>query len=741
VSISEVHLSRDLGLFSATMIGVGAMIGAGIFVLTGIAAGIAGPGLILAFLLNGIITMFTALAYAELGSAIPVAGGGYAWIKEALPQTAFISGWMDWFAHSVAGSLYALGFGAYFGWLLTEAGVLPGGILMQKLFAVILILIFIYINYRGVSQIGRAENAVTLVKIAVLLIFAVSGLVVMAKNPGWIENFQPFLPKGIGSLFISMGLIFIAFEGYEIIVQAGEEVKNPKKNIPRAVLLSVSIVLPIYLLVGITALGAFPGSWEFLGQKGELGLIEAARKFVPFGTFILLVGGLASTMSALNATTFSSTRVSFAMGRDFSLPSAFRRIHPKNKTPHFALLFSGGMILFMAVALPIQDVACAASVMFLLLFLQVNIAVIKIRKKMGEKLDYGYKMPLFPFIPLLGIASLTFLAFYIFFYSPIAWYATLLWIGIGIVVYFGYAATKEEVEKAKISVEIPKEYRIVVSLANPEDVDPLMKIACSIAKIRESEVVAVHIIDMPYQTFLHVGKHWVDERLPLLDKAGKIGERYGVKVRKRIIISHDVPRAIIDFAESGKSNLIILGWTGRIFKSKARISVQHRVMTNAPCEVAVLKPKDFRDIKRILLPLGKGEHSARVRIADGIASVFGAKILLLNVIPTGKNEKTRQKVLEIQEMAEKICRADVEKEIVEAPVVEDVLIERSKDFDLLIMGPSEEWILKDFLLGSMPDKVANEANCSVLMVTEPEVRAESWLHLIWKRIVEFFSKR
>ena len=186
----EVTLSRDLSLFDITMIGVGAMIGAGIFVLTGIAAGTAGPALILSFALNGIVTVFTAMVYAELGSAIPEAGGGYLWVKEGLPgPNAFQAGWMSWFAHAVAGSLYAMGFGAYFVLVLNNLNISVAGLhgeALQKLITVIIILIFVTINYKGVSETGKAGNIVTVSKILILIIFIVSGIWAIVSHPLFI---------------------------------------------------------------------------------------------------------------------------------------------------------------------------------------------------------------------------------------------------------------------------------------------------------------------------------------------------------------------------------------------------------------------------------------------------------------------------------------------------------------------------------------------------------------------------
>jgi amino acid transporter len=172
---TEVHLSREMKLLDVTMIGVGAMIGAGIFVLTGIAAGVAGPALIITFLLNGVVALLTAMSYAELGSCYHDAGGGYLWVKEGLPKwNGFLSGWMSWFAHAVACSLYALGFGAYFELVLKEFGLLLpawGFLSPQKVLAIGIAIVFAYVNFRGASETGKIGNLVTMTKIAILGVF------------------------------------------------------------------------------------------------------------------------------------------------------------------------------------------------------------------------------------------------------------------------------------------------------------------------------------------------------------------------------------------------------------------------------------------------------------------------------------------------------------------------------------------------------------------------------------------
>jgi len=205
----EVTLSRDLKLLDITMIGIGGMIGAGIFVLTGIAAGEAGPALVLAFLVNGLVTTLTAMAYAELGSALPVTGGGYSWIKVGLGSTqGFLSGWIDWFAHAVAGTLYAMGFGRFATELWLMAGLPDFGLsveLMSLIFMTLIGVTFTAINYMGASETSKVGNIITGSKIAILGLFVAAGLAAMGHADAWQARFTTgFMPNGIGGVLVAI---------------------------------------------------------------------------------------------------------------------------------------------------------------------------------------------------------------------------------------------------------------------------------------------------------------------------------------------------------------------------------------------------------------------------------------------------------------------------------------------------------------------------------------------------------
>ncbi len=542
--------------------------------LTGPAIGLAGPAVIIAFIINATITLFTAMAYAELGSAIPEAGGGYLWIREGLPRpNAFISGWMAWFAHIVAGSLYAVGFGAFLYSLLGPdmAGILSdepllGFIPFDKLIAMLAVAVFTYINVKGTSETGRTGTIVTIIQLGTIAAIIGFGIWVTSTKPDWEANFAEFLPNGIAGLVAAMGLTFIAFEGYEIIVQTGEEVKNPKRNIPRAIFISLAIVVVLYCLVAFVSIAAItpPGggepAWKFIGDGGELGIMQAAEMFMPYGALIVLGGGMVSTLAALNATTFSSARVAFAMGRHYNLPHSLSSIHPVNKTPHVAVIISGIIMAVMAYALPLKDIAVAAGVIFLLLFTQVNIAAITIRRIYGDKLSYGFKMPFFPIIPIVGIFLKIGLALYLLVTQPLSWGITVVWVAVGFMLYRMYTFKQEIEHYAPIVTSEGdlkrQDYRILIPYT-PENPDRLIKYAIRIAKETSGEVNILRVITVPHQTPLSAGIAFADSARRSFEPLEKMLDKENVPSHYLVRVSHDSTEAILATIEEQKIDVLV----------------------------------------------------------------------------------------------------------------------------------------------------------------------------------------
>jgi amino acid transporter/nucleotide-binding universal stress UspA family protein len=740
---TEVHLSREMGLWDAAMIGVGAMIGAGIFVLTGIAAGVAGPGLIITFSLNGFVALLTAFSYAELGSCFHDAGGGYLWVKEGLPKwNGFISGWMSWFAHAVACSLYALGFGAYFDLVLKEFHiVMPhwGFFSPQKILAAAAAVVFAYVNFRGASETGKVGNFVTMTKIVILLVFVGFGLAIIFRKPDWQASFTPFLPNGWGGVFKAMGLTFIAFQGFEVISQCSEEIKNPKKNIPRAIFLSLMIVVPIYLLVAFTALGTVQAEgmtpWAYLASHKETALVEVAKKFFIGGGIMLLVGGIISTMSALNATIYSSSRVAFAMGRDRNFPSFFGKVHKKNFTPHLSIVFSLFLVVLMAVSLPIEDVASAADIMFLLLFLQVNITLIRLRKKRPD-LDRGFFAPLFPYLSIFGIFLLLFLAIYMFNYSPIAWAVAVVWILSGLSVYRAYASKREieHVRKIKCLGRLEsQDYRILVPLANQRTAESLARIAEAIARKHNGEILFLHVNEVREGAPLIAGMVETARANSLFEKVQSFLADSNIRTKSLLNVSHRISQGILHTAVEEECNFIVVGREKnpnvieRVFSS-----IIDSVIAKAPCEVAVLHGRiTENNIKMILIPFGRDIHTLlATEVAPAFIDYFNCRIRIVLVFePDASNSEKEEREKTVRDlMTQNSLQAEL-KIFHNVDILQGILAE-ARDVDLILMGGRSGDFLELFLGRSLAQEITEQSPCPVLWVKEYEEREPFWKLLL-----------
>jgi amino acid transporter len=433
------------------MIGMGAMIGAGIFVLTGLAADIAGPAAILVFALNGVVTAFTGLSYAELASAIPKSGGGYAFVREIFDDlVSFVMGWMLWFAYMIAGALYALGFAPNFIELLHVYGFVgpPEEVLATKVLglvgpdvalAFVAVLLLVALNAVSTAASGSAETIFTLIKVSILVVFVFFGLSTGAVNTG---EFQPLFPQGtsVASILPAMGLTFIAFEGYDLITTVTEEVENPRENIPKAIFISLIATVIVYLAVVFVAIGAIGARGEgSLAAAGEAGIAQAATSFMPeipvigAGGALIVFGAVFSTLTALNAVVIASSRVAFSMGREGQLLPNIGQIHHRFGTPFVAILLSA-VVMLGSVFLPTKEVGNLSSFFFLLSFVIVNVAVIRLRRE-RPNMNRPYEMPYYPIPAVLGIVSNSILAVVFVVFNPLTLVLGVAWVLLGGVAY------------------------------------------------------------------------------------------------------------------------------------------------------------------------------------------------------------------------------------------------------------------------------------------------------------------
>ncbi len=762
----EVSLSRNLGLLAVTMIGVGAMIGAGIFVLTGIAAGKAGPGLLLAFLLNGCIALIIGGSYAELGSCFPAAGGGYLWIKQGMNDLfGYLSGWMSWFAQSLACALYALAFGAFFTELLGLWGldlaadcadIHHGCPLLHWSrvgLGVALAATFTWINYKGSSETGLIGNIVTSIKIVILVVMAAFGLSLMFREAGGSvstiveSSFRPFLPFGIGGVLLAMGLTFIAFEGFEIIAASGEEVKNPTRNIPLAIALSILIAVSIYLMTAAVVIGAIDSGdpsvpvYQFLSTLGELGMVEVAAQIFPDGgKLMLILAGLASATSALNATLYGSSRVAFAMGRDGNLFPAFGQINPSTMTPVMAIAMSGLLVVAMAVSLPIEDVAASANIMFLLLFMMVCYSVVSLRKSRPD-LKRRFTLPLTPFLPSLGIAICLVLAVWLASLSMIAWGIAIAWMVSGLTIYFVWILPNQTKWEVDPSRTVSESASVLTATGLPTVLVPVKDkfMASSVGALgsifahqRGHELLCMHVVRTPDMNTVRADM--IDTSVTRV--ATRVARQLDVNHRELTVIGRSVSQTISAKAHEYDTELIVFGWPGATVGSQHAFgSVIDLIGTNPPCDILVTHFNTlWRKPRRIVIPSrGRGANLrmsyeitrnlvAFYRSEDsskttGSHSASDEEIQIRTIYVVTSDEEREHTPLVKQTSIDlaKSVDVDTEFEVVEAVNVEAGILQASRNADLLLLGASDEGYFTQQFRGSIPERVMRKTSANVIM--------------------------
>ena len=732
----KVTLRRDLTLFDVTMIGVGAMVGTSLFVLIGVSIDEVGPAVLLVFVLNALVTIFTAGVYAELGSTFPEAGGGYLWAKKALRHpAAFLSGWLSWFGHTVACSYYGLGFGYAMVAFSHAFGVDFFGLtddMVVKVFAILVIVFFLIVNYSGVGATGKTGDLITLIQILVVAFF-VAFMVIYALDINGIhmmDNFDPFFPEGTnaGKILMIMGFTFIAFEGYEIIVQCGEEVKNPKKNIPRAIFISVIVATILYVSVAFACMAnPEPGiDWQWVGDQGENAVIASADRVIPvIGAPLVIFGSVLSAMAALNATVFSSSRVSFAMGRDRTLPRIFGAVHKTRRIPHYSIVITGGIMLVMAMFFPLETVVAATSIMFLLLFSVANIASMKLRRRLTQ-IDIGFKTPLFPLFPLVGIVSTIGIAAYLWFFVPEAWYIAAVWIALGLA-FSVFAKPEEElpsiVEAKRVQQKpLPREqvqrYRVFLALENLGDLR-LLNFAGILARYFKGDLTVNKIVEVPRAMPLEViGKDYVQEISEGLQKAIKVTPST-VNVRPVVSVSYDVAGAILDQTKHESANLLVLGWKGTKRRGRTILGRNLDVMVRrAPCDIAIIKTRRMeKNPERVLLVSGRYfETRKALLLALPLAKEYGASIEILAVVT---DDKQLELVKGNAERLKKICErvhVQVTVNFVRSKSLVGTVMEHAKDCDLLVMGAGPQRALERTLFGAVYDRIIRSVDVPVLVL-------------------------
>ena len=734
---SSQELARDLGFLEAYTIGVGTMIGAGIFVLPGIVAENAGPAGMISFLIGGAVSLLTALSLSELATGMPKAGGSYYYVNTALGSFfGSVVGWSMWGGLMFATAFYMLGFGQYVTYFWGDVPVAGLALVMATL--------LILVNYRGVKEAGSLQNLIVILLIGFILVFLAFGVF----NIDW-GVFRPFNPNGWGAVASTAATVYVSFIGFEVIATSAEEIKNPGRNLPLSMIASVLTPAVFYVLVMLVSTGVLP--IQKLATS-YIPVADVASQYLgTFGALMMVLGAMLATVSSANASILSAARVNFAMGRDNILTPWLNDVHPDYRTPYRAILVTGAVILgLIAMGVGIETLADVASFAYLVTYALVHASVFVMRRADPEPYDPDFRLSglAYPVVPGLGFLSCVVIVAQM---RPI-----VIAIGggillVGIAWYLAYARTRA-VKPSLVGEAIAAEgrrvppsgrYRVVIPVANPNTERLLLRLGAAIASGhavstgREAELVAVSVIEVPQQTSLQQGIEHEEERVrrqqKLLENARDTATDLGVGVRTRAIVGRSVGDAVLDVVEEEQASHVVLGWTGQ------RKRYQHILGTNidpiveeTSCELTLVK-KGTEKIGRVVGLVGTGPHTqlAARRAAEFARSDPNTTLTLLNVQRPSKNgeyepkeegkaliESVAKEVTIQQEYAAQVLVAD-------DGGIRETLLDATRDYDTICVGATRSTPVAQALFGSIPEEIGEQSEGTVTIARGAQYKPRS----------------
>ncbi len=449
------RMVRTLGLTQLTMIGIGAIIGAGIFSLAAaVARDVAGPAVLISFLVAGAASLCAAFAYAEFAGMVPKAGSSYTYCAAVLGElVGWIVGWDLLLEYTAIVAVVAIGMSGYLGFLLEAVGIhlpawalgAPGTGAGHKidLLAVAICLGVAWLLTRGTRTSARVETVLTIVKIAIVLLVIVVGFTKVDSG-----NLQPFAPFGLGGAFTGAATVFFAVFGYDALSTAAEESLEARRKLPKAMMLSLAVSMVLYVLVCVV----LTGMQHYSEINPKSGISSAFQSVGLSGLAnVIAVGAVIGIVTVTFSFMMGASRLWYALSRDGLMPAWFGAIHPKRKVPHRATWLIGGVSAVLAGVLPINAVAELTNIGVLLAFVVVSASVLVLRYKKPH-LKRGFRCPGMPVVPVLGIV---FSVWLMSFLQWETWVRLGCWLVVGLVIYaaYGYRHTRQVMPGGSVDLD------------------------------------------------------------------------------------------------------------------------------------------------------------------------------------------------------------------------------------------------------------------------------------------------
>jgi len=732
---------RTLGLGAATGVGIGAIIGGGILALSGVAFATTGPSAILAIVLNGGIALLTVLSFAELASRFPESGGTYTFARKALTvEAAFAVGWVVWFASVVAAVLYALGFAVFLvpllEQLITVTGATPpswlGGRFALLAYALGAVGFYAWSLMRTTTVGGQWATIGKLVVFAMLIVGGFITMLTDLPSPSQLgARFTPFFEHGASGLAQAMGYTFIALQGFSLIAAVGGNVKEPERNIPRAMLLSVGVALAVYipLLFLIVAVGTGEQSVVAMaGANPEILVANAARNFMGSpGYWLVVLAGVLSMLSALQANLMAASSFAATMAADRTLPLRIEGISPDGRTPSVAIKLTAGTIAFVLVAVPdVAAAGAASSLIFLGVFALVHGIAYLVRRRAFQ--PSPFRSPLFPVVPVVGGGLCFALALYQAAAVPSAGVLAALWLAAGAILFVTHLAPRARVVDAMSEGFDPQLLRfrgrsplILVPVANPKNAGVLVKMAEAIAPKGVSRTQLLSVVRPPAK--------WDDGKLPteLVDAQGILGGALSAAIavdlrpEALITLSDDPWSEIMRIAGRSRCDAILLG-VGGLDESVTQGPLE-RLIGRVDADVVIMRaPADWDPDKasRVLVPSrgGRAQSPIRARVLGSLTREATREVTFLGVLPEGVDSaEVRAAERELTALARDEARGSGAALVLQRDDLVGEVVRRAADCDLLILGLRRSGRGRNVFGGPMLE-IARATTCPLLMISQ-----------------------
>jgi len=731
---------RTMGLLDATGVGVGAIVGGGVLALAGVAFATTGPGAILAFALNGGIAVLTALSFAELASRFPQSGGTYAYARRVLAvDAAFAVGWVVWFASVVAAVLYALGFAAFLVPVLEQVILAAGGTppawlgarFALLLYALGAVAFYTWGLMRSATGGGRWA---TVGKVIVFLVVIVGGFWVLAVHPPGVDElgarFRPFLRHGGQGLVQAMGYTFIALQGFDLIAAVGGEVKRPERNIPRAMLLSLGAALLIYipLLFLIVAVGSPDRPIAATAESNpEILVAVAARNFLgPTGYWLVVVAGVLSMLSALQANLLAASRFARTMASDRTMPHRFDRLARRSGTPIPAITLTAATVAFVLVAVP--DVAAAgamSSLIFLTCFALTHGIAYLVRTRLGG--DPPFRSPMFPLVPVVGGTCCLALALFQSVAVPSAGVLAALWLALGAVLFVTRFAPRARVVDASAEARDPgilqlrgRSPVVLVPVANPASVSILMTMADALAPHSVARVLLLSVV----RPTAGWGGRELEQRIAdaqsILGGALSTALDTDLRPEALITVSDDPWAEIVRVAGRYSCSSLVLG-VGSLGSATVTDPLEE-LMGLVAGDVLILRaPGDWSlaEVDKVVVPAGgrRDQSPIRARLIGSLCRARPREVTYLRVLPEAADPTTvRRATTELQRLASDEAPGVSSVVVTQRDDTVDEVVRMAAESDLMIVGVQRLGRQRK-VFGERVLEIARRTDCPLLMIS------------------------